>query len=300
MKKKFLAIITSTILMSLSLSILSYAAQWEKQSDGSYKYWVKDKNLDEDSGYYNVHNYRWEQQADGTWKAYHTHDFWRLLCGCMLGHSGDPKDTCPGRLEHEEEWVTGSCYINDNYYLFDENGIMQTNRWISLPEIDEIEKRGTTVNYSIYNKATYHYYDGNGAKVINGTQDGRVIVDGVWYDPSVIPFREDGRIDLSKLDWGSGIYHALDKRIRKEYTPDEILDEIRKIPNFYSPDFDMEAYVNSYPDLKKDVEELRNGGVVPEDVIVNFIRLHWEDHHPYGWRTPEQYKEYLESYPWSL
>ncbi len=127
MKKKFLVIITLTSLMSLSLSILSYADQWEKQPDGSYKSWHEDKNLDEDSGYYNVHNYRWEQQADRTWKVYHTHDFWRLLCNCSFGHLSDPKYTCPGRLDHEEEWVTGSCYINDNYYLFDENGIMQVN-----------------------------------------------------------------------------------------------------------------------------------------------------------------------------
>lgn len=268
MKKKFLAIITSTILMSLSLSILSYAAQWEKQSDGSYKYWVKDKNLDEDSGYYNVHNYRWEQQADGTWKAYHTHDFWRLLCGCMLGHSGDPKDTCPGRLEHEEEWVTGSCYINDNYYLFDENGIMQTNRWISLPEIDEIKKSGATVSSNIYDKATYQYYNGNGAKVVNGIQDGRVIVDGVWYDPSVIPFKEDGRIDIARLDWKEDIPYGITEKIRKEYTPDEILDGFRHLPEYVGES------KNSYGVLELKFTDYE---ITSEFNSLYFMSLHWDE-----------------------
>lgn len=302
MKKKSLIILGLTVVMSLALPILSYADYWEKQSDGSYKSWGKDKNLDEDSGFYNINYYKWEQQADGTWKVYHTQDYWKTLCSCAFGHQSDPKLTCPGRLEHKEGWLTkAERYINGNSYLFDENGIMQANRWISEPEYSRMVKTVARAQESEpYYEATYYYYDENGAKVIDGIQDGRVIKDGVWFDPSVIPFREDGRIDISKLDWGRKRLFAMDKRIREEYTPDEILDEFRKIPNFDSPDFNMEVYINSYPDLKKDVEELRNSGVVPEDAIVKFIRFHWENHNPYGWRTPEQYEEYLKSNPWSL
>lgn len=254
--------------MSLSLPILSHAEQWEKQSDGSYKSWREDKNLDEDSGFYSVHNYKWEQQEDGTWKAFHTHDFWRTLCRCALGHLSDPKYTCPGKLDHDEEWVTGSCYINDNYYLFDENGILQTNRWISISDVREIKNSSITANYSIYDKATYSYYDENGAKVSNGIQDGRVIADGVWYDPSVIPLKEDGRIDIARLDWKESIPYDIEEKIRTEYTPDEILDGFRHLPEY------LGESRNSYGALVLQFSDYEVSGKC--NAVYN-IALHWDE-----------------------
>lgn len=271
MKKKSLIVLSLTVVMSLALPMLSYADYWEKQSDGSYKSWREDKNLNEDSGYYNVHNYKWEQQADGTWKAYHTHDYWRTLCNCSLGHLSDPKYTCPGRLDHDEEWVTGSCNINGIDYLFDENGIMQTNRWISFPELRNIKKSGMTENYSVYEQATYFYYDENGEKVINGTQDGRVIVDGAWYNPSVMPYKEDGRIDIAKLNWKETIPYKIEEKIRAEYTPDEILDGFRHLPEYVGEsrnkygvlelqfsDYEVSGKCNAFYSIALHYDELMN------------------------------------------
>lgn len=47
-----------------------------------------------------------------------------------------------------------------------------------------------------------------------------------------MPYKEDGRIDISKLNWKESIPYKIEEKIRTEYTLDEILDRFRQLPEY--------------------------------------------------------------------
>lgn len=239
MKRKGLAVLTAGIMMSMSVSMLSYASHWDRQEDGSYKVWDNENNLDENSGYYHIRYLQWFPQQDGTWKLYWKQDRWVTTCNHLFGHSSDPKLTCPGELQHSERWITGRIGVDGTLYYFNQDGIMQSNAWI--PIVENYMSYNSEAEQMPYLSAIYRYYDESGAECAEGVIDGRIIgKDGYWMDPSVIPYREDGRIDIAKIDWTQNIPTELEERIADEFTPDEITEEFRKLPQY------LGESVNSY------------------------------------------------------
>lgn len=239
MKRKGLAVLIAGIMMSISVPVLSYASHWDRQEDGSYKLWDTEENLDENSGFYHIRYLQWVPQEDGTWKLYWKQDKWVATCGHLLGHSVDPKLTCPGELRHSEHWITGRVIVDGTLYYFNEDGIMQANAWIPIAK--NYQTFSSESDQSTYKSAIYRYYDESGAECSEGVIDGRVIgKDGLWMDPSVIPCREDGRIDITKINWTQDIPTELERRIAEEFTPDEITEEFRKLPEY------LGETVNSY------------------------------------------------------
>ena len=215
--------------LSVLTSMTAFASTWEVQQDGSYKVYDSKRNLDSDSGYYSVSYYRWEQQEDGTWKMHRTSDWWQSDCSHMQHIGIDPKDSCPGELKHSEEYLQGSKVVKDKWYFFDENGIMVADKWLSATE--RYTNSWFERKPDKYSAGIWTYYDPSGAKVFDVEVDGRRIdKDGIWRDPSIIPLRSDGIVDLSRLD-AEGIDH-FSVEIENNYSLDEILERLRNLPEY--------------------------------------------------------------------
>ena len=226
MKRKGLAVLGLVAGLSVLSSMTAFASVWETQQDGSYKVYGSEENLNSDSGYYSVSYYRWEQQEDGTWKMHRIRDWWQSNCSHMRHIGVDPKDSCPGELKHSEEYLRGSAFLKDKWYFFDENGIMVADKWISRPESPLTKNKSDK-----YSAGILEYYDPSGAKVFDAEVNGRRIdKDGIWRDPSIIPLRSDGIVDLSRLD-AEGIDCFLNE-IGDNYSLDEILERLRNLPEY--------------------------------------------------------------------
>lgn len=241
--------------LSVMTSMSAFASVWEMQQDGSYKVYDSEKNLNSDSGYYSVSYYRWEQQEDGAWKMHRISDWWQSNCSHMKHIGVDPKESCPGELKHSEEYLRGSAFLKDKWYFFDESGIMAADKWISQAERYTNSWIQTSDKYSV---GILEYYDPSGAKVFDAEVNGRRIdKDGIWRDPSIIPLRSDGIVDLSRLD-AEGIDFFLFE-IKDNYSLDEILERLRNLPEYIGEstnEYGMLQMNFTDPNLKYDVEFL--------------------------------------------
>ena len=116
---------------------------------------------------------------------------------------------------------------------------MVTGSWVSLWKINEVqclqqwnpEYFKEPERYRKYCAAIYQYYDENGQQLYNTTVDGRQInEDGVWRDPSIVPLREDGTVDLWRLDW-DGMHYFSDE-LKEQYTKEDFYNRLRQFPEY--------------------------------------------------------------------